>query len=53
MYTGYRAPELKQNQTFGRENIRWKTSGEARQEVDRCCVPGHEGAAGCQKIDHR
>jgi hypothetical protein len=36
---------------FGRENIRWRTSGEARQEVDRCCVPGREGAAGCQKME--
>jgi hypothetical protein len=26
--------------TYGRENIRWKTSGEATQEMDRCCVLG-------------
>jgi hypothetical protein len=49
MYTGCRDPELKKNN--GRENIRWKTSGEAMQEVYTCCVPGHEGAAGCQKME--
>jgi hypothetical protein len=36
--------------SYGRE-IRWKTSGEATQEVDRCCAPGREGAAGCQKME--
>jgi hypothetical protein len=36
--------------TYGTENITWKTSGEASQ-VDRCCVPGREGAAGCQKME--
>jgi hypothetical protein len=34
-----------------RENIRRKTRGEGAQEVDRCCVPGREGAAGCQKME--
>jgi hypothetical protein len=47
-HTGCRAPEF-QKKTYGSENISWKTSGEATQEVDRCCVPGPKGAAGCQK----
>jgi hypothetical protein len=50
MYTRSRAPEF-QKKNYGRENIRRKTSGEATQEVDRCCVPGREGAAGCQKME--
>jgi hypothetical protein len=40
-----------QKKTYGRANIRWKTSGEATQEVDRCCVPGREGAGGYQKVE--
>jgi hypothetical protein len=49
MNTGCRVPEFQK--TYGRENIRRKTSGEATQEVDKCCVPGREGAAGCQKME--
>jgi hypothetical protein len=49
MYTRCRAPEFLKK-TYERENIRWKTSGGATQEVDRCCMPGCEGAAGCQKM---
>jgi hypothetical protein len=49
VYTGCRDPEFQK--TYGRANIRWKTSGEATQEVDRCCVPGREGAGGYQKME--
>jgi hypothetical protein len=31
MYTGCRVPEFQK--TYGRENIRWKTSGEATQDA--------------------
>jgi nucleoid-associated protein YgaU len=49
MYTGVELQNSKK--TYGKENIRWKTIGEATQEVDRCCTPGREGAAGCQKME--
>jgi hypothetical protein len=41
MYTGCRTPEF-QKKKIGRENVRWKTNGEATQVVDRRCAPGCE-----------
>jgi hypothetical protein len=49
MYTVCRAPEFKK--TYGRENIRWKTGGEATQEVAGCCVPGRKGVTECQEME--
>jgi hypothetical protein len=54
MYTGVELQQKKKRKrkkTYGNENIRWKTIGEATQEVDRCCTPGREVAAGCQKME--
>lgn len=53
MYTGCRAPESPppKKKCCGKENIRWKNSGEATQEVNRCCAPGREGETGWQKME--
>jgi hypothetical protein len=49
VYTRCRAPEFQK--AYARESIRWRASGKTTQKMNRYCVPGCEGAAGCQNIE--